>query len=240
MVIIASLLYLLAGRLGNPDLTWVEIHLPLSAASFLLVAVAGAEGILMIRHWQERHADVTAMRTREQELAIRITTQRLDRLNEIAESLLCYDHAAALAKVVPGKLASLFESDVTAVWTTDGLGSQTFELQGVNGLNERDQHAFAALTKATPCFERAGHALQPLVITDFARDTAPALASFCRDQRLVTAVLSPVWAGNRLLGLIGLFYRETPVITPVALAELQVATHTLAAQRRLTVPPVAS
>jgi transcriptional regulator with GAF, ATPase, and Fis domain len=231
-VISISLLYLLVGRLSSDDLTWVRVHLPMSAVSFLLVAVAGVEACLLLREWQDRHSDLAELRVGEQESALRITAQRLECVNEMAVDLLNYDATTVLAKIVPPKLKALFEADLSGVWTADDGMPPAFELQGLDGLDESQKYSLAVLTKCTPCFERIATHREPVIVKDFQRDTAPSLAGFCRAEGLVTAIFSPIWVGDNFYGVIGLFYKEPPAITAVYMAELQLVTHALAADRR--------
>jgi len=232
VVVSVGLLYLLVGRVSSDNLTWVQIHLPMSAASLVLVALAGVEACFLVRQWQDRHSALTMLRVQEQESALRITTQRLECINELAAHVAGDNSAAALAKVVPQKLAALFESDVTGVWTLDDHLPGAFDLRGIDGLNDTRRQAFGVLTKCTPCFEKVARSTQPVSVGNFTRDTAPSLAAFCGEEKLTNAVFSPVWVDGRLEALIGLFYKQAPSITSVYLGELQTVTRLLAAERR--------
>ena len=89
MALVITLSYMLIGRLNNDNDSWVQISLPLSSASLLLVSLATAETYLHVqRATQRNHEELQATRSREIELSQRLAFQRQSTLNHLVRSVL--------------------------------------------------------------------------------------------------------------------------------------------------------
>src|SRR5207249_10012789 len=116
--------------------------------------------------------------------------------------------------VVLESIARLFAAGVVATWVTDKLGSQHFLVRGVHGLQTHRPADVAAVPWSFPQFESDDAERGQIVLTDFARDCAPALATFCQREKIQSAVLSPVMQRDELAGIVGVFYRTAMPFSP--------------------------
>jgi hypothetical protein len=55
---VITLSYMLIGRLNNDNDSWVQVSLPLSSASLLLVTLAAAETYLHVQRTQRKHEEL--------------------------------------------------------------------------------------------------------------------------------------------------------------------------------------
>src|ERR1039457_3062776 len=83
-----TLSYMLIGRLTNDNDSWVQVSLPFSAASLLLVSLAAAETCLHVQRIQKNQAALDASRIQEIELSQRLAFQRQSTLNQISRALI--------------------------------------------------------------------------------------------------------------------------------------------------------
>src|SRR6266849_8570867 len=65
MALVITLSYMLMGRLNNDSDSWVQVSLPLSTASLLLLSLAGAEMYLYAQRVQRNHEELRLTRARE-------------------------------------------------------------------------------------------------------------------------------------------------------------------------------
>lgn len=228
LAIIVCLVYLLVGRLSSSELQWVQVYLPLSTASVLLVTAAGIESYFLLRQWQKRHAELVELREREQELSQRLAAQRQSILNQVSRALIDKLDSRHIPQEVFERTAALFEGDIVAVWFGNYSPGVAFELQGCSGLDEATTRSLAAITHATPCFETVLTRGKAAVVQEFARDTTTRFAEFCQTTGLGTALLSPIITRGNTAGLIAVFYRQARPLPNAFPAELQTIANLIA------------
>jgi len=221
VTLIVALLYLLIGRLSSPGRDWVEVDLWLSAAAVLMFGLAGVEAYFVIQRWQERYRELQAARARERELTDRLSEQRRQILNQISLALLDQLNLRRLPRDVVEKMALLFECDVVGVWLASRDDPGFWVPRGVCGLSESAARELGAIGQGSPAFEKVLQQARQLAVTDFGRDTAPAMAAFCEREGLVAAVLTPVQCRDRVVGVIGAFYRQPREVSASLAAEMQ-------------------
>src|SRR5580704_7457194 len=76
MALVITLSYMLIGRLNNGSDSWVQVSLPLSSASLLLLTLSGAETYLYVQRVQRSQNELETARGREAELSQRLAFQR--------------------------------------------------------------------------------------------------------------------------------------------------------------------
>src|SRR5258706_15086507 len=69
MALVITLSYMLMGRLNNDSDSWVQVSLPLSSASLLLLSLAAAEMYIYVQRMQRHHEALHLARDREVELS---------------------------------------------------------------------------------------------------------------------------------------------------------------------------
>ncbi len=219
---------MLIGRLGNDNDFWVQVSLPLSSASLLLVSLAAAETCLHVQRVQKSQAELEASRAQEIELAQRLAFQRQSTLNQISRALIDKLDVARISTDVLEKIAQLFEADAVAAWLTEKNGQTRFLLQGAFGFTAHNLEQLEAAHWTFPAFEQSAPDVHLLVITNVAQQSPPALASVCERERVACAVLTPVVCRNEIVGLLGFFYRTPRDISPSLIAELQTVANIVA------------
>ena len=103
MALVITLSYMLIGRLNNDNDSWVQVSLPLSSASLLLVSLAAAETYLYVQRVQRNHAELQAARAHEIELSQRLAFQRQSTLNQISRALIDKLDVAQISQRSAGK-----------------------------------------------------------------------------------------------------------------------------------------
>src|SRR5271170_4989501 len=88
MALVITLSYMLIGRLNNDSDSWVQVSLPLSTASLLLLSLSGAETYLYVQRVQRNQEELEVTRAREIELSQRLAFQRQSALNQISRDLI--------------------------------------------------------------------------------------------------------------------------------------------------------
>jgi signal transduction histidine kinase/CheY-like chemotaxis protein len=228
MTLIVVLTYLLVGRVSSKNQKWVEVDLPVSAAALLLVGLAGVEAYFVIQRLQRRYQELQAARSREIELAERLSEQRRSILNQVSRTLLDKLNLRQLPPDVVEKVALLFETDVVSIWLADRSAPKLFIPRGVSGLTETAASELGAIGHASPCFEKVlQHSLQ-LTVTDFRRDTAPPMAAFCEREGLLSAIFTPIVCHDTIVGIIGAFYRQKRDIPLPLAVEMQTVANLIA------------
>src|SRR5579859_429234 len=71
MALVITLSYMLMGRLNNDNDSWVQVNLPFSSASLLLVSLAAAEMYIYVQRVQRHNTELQLARDRELELSQR-------------------------------------------------------------------------------------------------------------------------------------------------------------------------
>ena len=142
MALVITLSYMLIGRLNNDSDSWVQVSLPLSSASLLLISLSAAETYLYVQRVQQNHEELRAARVREIELSQRLAFQRQSTLNQISRALIDKLDVAQITQEVLEKIAQLFEADVVAAWLIEKTGPTHFALKGTFGFTA---HSFEQL-----------------------------------------------------------------------------------------------
>ena len=125
MALVITLSYMLMGRLNNDNDSWVQVSLPLSSASLLLVSLAAAETYLHVQRTQRKQEELEAARDRELELSQRLAFQRQSTLNQISRALIDKLDVAQMSTEVLEKIAQLFEADLVAAWVAETTATHT-------------------------------------------------------------------------------------------------------------------
>ncbi len=228
MALVITLSYMLIGRLNNDNDSWVQVSLPLSSASLLLVSLAAAETYLYVQRVQKNQAELQAARAQEIELSQRLAFQRQSTLNQISRALIDKLDVARISTDVLEKIAQLFEADAVTAWLTEKNGQTRFLLKGAFGFTSCNLEQLEAAHWTFPAFEQSASAVHPLVITNVAQQSPPALASVCDRERVTSAILNPIVCRDEIVGLLGIFYRNPRVISPSLMAEMQTVANIVA------------
>lgn len=228
MALVITLSYMLIGRLNNDNDSWVQVSLPLSSASLLLVSLAAAETYLYVQRVQKNQAELQAARAQEIELSQRLAFQRQSTLNQISRALIDKLNVARISTDVLEKIAQLFEADAVTAWLTEKNGQTRFLLKGAFGFTSCNLEQLEAAHWTFPAFEQSASAVHPLVITNVAQQSPPALASVCDRERVTSAILNPIVCRDEIVGLLGIFYRNPRVISPSLMAEMQTVANIVA------------
>jgi signal transduction histidine kinase len=216
MALVITLSYMLIGRLNNDSDSWVQVSLPLSSASLLLVSLAAAETYLHVQRTQRNHEELEATRSRELELSQRLAYQRQSTLNQISRALIDKLDVAQMSPEVLEKIAQLFEADVVAAWITEKNSQAHFVLKGAFGFTAHNVEQLEAIEWSFPAFEQA----RQLILNNPAQTGPASLVGVCEREHIVCAALNPVVRRNELVGLIGIFYRNPRDISPSLAAEM--------------------
>jgi signal transduction histidine kinase/ActR/RegA family two-component response regulator len=228
MALVVALSYTLIGWLNHDKDSWVQVSLPLSSASLLLAALAAAETCLYVQRIQKHQAELEAARAQEIELSHRLAFQRQSTLNQISRALIDKLDAARISTDVLEKMAQLFEADAVAAWLTEKNGQTRFLLKGAFGFTTHNPEQLEAVHWTFPAFEQSAPDVDPLVITNVAQQSPPALARLCEHERIACSVLNPVVCRNEIVGLLGFFYRNPRDISPSLIAEMQAVANIVA------------
>lgn len=228
MALVITLSYALIGRLTNDDDSWVQVSLPLSAASLLLVSLAAAETYLYVQRIQKNQVELAASRAQEFELSQRLAFQRQCTLNQISRALIDKLDVARISTEVLEKTAQLFEADAATAWLTEKNGQMRFLLKGAFGFTAHNLEQLEAAHWTFPTFEQSAPDVQPLVITNVAQQTPPTLRGVCDREHVACVVLTPVVCRNELVGLLGFLYRNSREVSPSVIAEMQTVANILA------------
>jgi signal transduction histidine kinase len=218
--LIFSLTYLLVGRLSSNDLQWVQVYLPLSASSVLLLGAAAVEAYFLIRRLQRRQVELLEQQVRDQAAAQRRAVQRQDSFNDISRALLDKLDLEHLPAEVLAKIAALFQADVVGIWSVTGGPALRFELKGVQGLAPAAAEQLGMVTRGPACFDAVLSTGRPVAL-DVAGLGTPAFAMFCEGEKLVAGTLNPVLCRENVAGVVGVFYRQEPESNATSAAELQ-------------------
>ena len=213
--------YFLLGRLNSHNRLWVEVSLPLSSASVLLLCLSAAELYLFVQRIQRQNGDLRAASERELDLSQRLAFQRQTILNQISRALIDKLDVNQMPREVLEKIAQLFEADVVATWAYEKAGPANFPLKGVFGLNAHTAEQAEAIAWTFPQFANNPKDPHQHVAENPQRDLAPALGAFCDREKLACGAFSPIVRRDELVGIVGVFYRKPFAISPSLTAEMQ-------------------
>jgi signal transduction histidine kinase/CheY-like chemotaxis protein len=225
--LIFSLTYLLIGRLSSDDFQWVQVYLPLSASSVLLLGASAVEAYFLMHRMRRHHAELLERQAHEREQAQQLAQQRQSSLNEISRALLDKLDLEHVSADVLEKIARLFDADVAGIWAVESAPPRAFVLKGVYGLAAAAAKQLATITRTTPCFNALTSTGQPIAL-DLAAISAPEFASFCQAEQLDTGTLTPVLCHDKVAGVVGVFYRSEAGLNATATAELQAVANIVA------------
>ena len=229
MALVITLSYLLIGRFNNENGSWVQVYLPLSSASLLLLSLAGAEAYLYVQRMQKHHAELQEIRAREIELSQRLAFQRQSTLNQISRALIDKLDVSQISQEVLEKIGQLFEADAVAIWLGEkNGGTPHFALKGTVGFLSHDPEQLIASEWSFPDFEQTREEPQQLVLDKIAEQAPRTLASVCEKEWIIHGVLNPIIRREELIGLIGLFYRKPLKLPPSLVAEMMTVAHIIA------------
>ena len=223
-----TLAYLLIGRLSNDNQSWVQVNLPLSAVSVLLLGLSAAEMYLFVQRIQRNNEELHAARQRELELSQRLAFQRQTILSQISRALIDRLDVNQMPREVLERIAQLFEADVVATWALERNASQHFALRGIHGLNAHGSDQIDAIHWSFPAFEGHGKDARQLIAADARAGLSRDLAAFCEKERIVCCALTPVLRRDELVGVVGMFYRRALAISPSLAAEMQTVANVIA------------
>ncbi len=228
MALVITLSYLLIGRLNNDNDSWVQVHLPLSSASLLLLSLSGAEAYLYVERVQRNQAELQKARLHEIELSQRLAFQRQSTLNHISRALIDKLDVAQISQEVLEKIAQLFEADVVATWIAEKNGAPHFTLKGAFGFTAHNFEQLEASDWSFPAYEQTRQEPRQIILDNLAQEGPPTLATVCDREHIVCAVLNPIVRRNELVGVIGIFYRKPLTPSPSLTAEMLTVAHIIA------------
>ena len=228
MALVITLSYMLIGRLNNDNDSWVQVSLPLSSASLLLLSLSGAETYLYVQRVQRNQDELETARAREAELSQRLAFQRQSTLNQISRALIDKLDVRQISSEVLEKIAQLFEADAVAAWMTTNNGKAHFGLKGAFGFKTHNVGQLEEVNWSFPSFDKTDAEPRQVVVNQVTPQALPTLADICGREHIASAVLSPVVRRKELVGLIGIFYREPREISQSLAAEMQTVAHIIA------------
>ena len=220
MALVITLSYMLIGRLNNGNDSWVEVNLPLSSASLLLLALSGAETYLYVQRVQRNQAKLQAARAREIELSQRLAFQRQSTLNHISRALIDKLDVTQISQEVLERIAQLFEADAVATWVIEKNGAAHFALKGAFGFTAHNLEQLEASEWSFPAYEQTRQEPRQIILDNLAQEAPPTLATVCDGERVVCAALNPIVRRGELVGIIGMLYRKPLKFSPSLTAEM--------------------
>ena len=219
--LLTTVCYFLIGRLGNNSQSWVEVSLPLSCISILLLCLSAVEVYLFIQRIQKQNGDLQEASERELDLSQRLAFQRQTILNQISRALIDKLDLNQIPREVLEKIAQLFEADVVAMWGFENGGDARFPLKGVFGLNAHTVEQVGVIEWTFPQYASNPKDPHQHIAENPARDLTMELAAFCEREKLASAAFSPVVCRDELAGVVGMFYRKPFPLSPSLTAEMQ-------------------
>lgn len=216
-----AIIYFLVGRLSSDNPRWVQVDLPLSAASVLVFGLGVGEAVFAIQRWQRRYHELQAARAREIELADRLAEQRRNILNQISRALLNNLDMRQVPTELVERLALLFETDVVAVWIAEHTAEGLLAARGICGLSDAAAKELGTIGRVSPCFEKVLQEQRQIIIENLPHDAVPALAGFCKREGLITGAFTPIISRETVVGVVAAFYRQNRQIAAPLAAEMQ-------------------
>jgi|GEM_PF-1242917 len=228
LALLVTLAYLLIGRMNSTDPAWVQIHLPLSAASVLILCLSASESFLLVRRLRRHNEELATARAREIELQQRLTFQRQTLLSQITSALIDRLDASQVPTEVLEKIGQLFEADVVAMWVVQKGDARHFFLRGIHGLNASSPEQLQSSEWPLPEFQDPQKEPAQIIVHNAPRELSSALANLAEHEHLTVAALTPIIRRREQVGLIGLFYRDPITISPPLAAEMKVLANVVA------------
>jgi signal transduction histidine kinase/ActR/RegA family two-component response regulator len=228
MALVITLSYMLMGRLNNDNDSWVQVNLPLSSASLLLLSLAAAEMYIYVQRVQRHNDELKLARDRELELSQRLAFQRQSTLNQISRALIDKLDVSQISQDVLEKMAQLFEGDAVAAWVIEPNGTNPFVLKGSFGFTAHNFEQLHAVEWSFPPFEKMMEDPHQLIINSITPEALPGLAEACTREHIVCAAMNPIVRRKELVGLIGIFYRGAREVSPSLIAEMQTVANIVA------------
>jgi signal transduction histidine kinase/ActR/RegA family two-component response regulator len=226
--LLVTLCYLLIGRLNNDNLRWVQVDLPLSAASMLLLSLSAAEAYLYIQRLKKDQAGLMAVRMREQDLSQRLTVHRQSILNRLSRTLIDKLDLSELPAEILENIAQLFVADAVIVWESNRVAGDLAH-KGSFGLTSHRADQLESIPWRFPWFEDPANQMRQFIVEDVHQDSSSSsLTRFCQNEQINTAALSPIICRNEVVGIVGLFYRQRMQISPALAAEMQTVANVIA------------
>lgn len=201
-------------RLSGESLPLAHVYLPVLAGAMLAIGLAGAEWQVFL---QKTTADRLARGAAHDD-----ALSRQHAFNQLWQELADSRGQALLPAVVMQDLAGLFAAEFVAVWSKDESPGG-FVLRGSHPVDDAAVRRLNKIVQATPCFERLGNWKCATLVTNLARETAPALALFCEEKNLSQAVLCPVLVRQEMVGVLAFFYPVNQPVPSQRIAEMQSA-----------------
>ena len=226
--VLLTLCYLMLGLAGHDNPRWVLVHLPLSAASFLLLGLSAAEAYLYVQRMRRRQAEWEAARVREQESVQRLAAQREHILQEIARTLIDKLDIHQLPSDVLEKIQEMFTADLVAIWVAGKGCDHVFELRGLIGSKAHAPEQLRRVAWTFPCYEGDADPPRQFIAGEGTAQLSPLLAPFNQREQVRTTVLSPIVRRGETVGVIAVFYRDEFPVSPGLAAEMQTLAHLLA------------
>ncbi|HUI06481.1 MAG TPA: ATP-binding protein [Verrucomicrobiae bacterium] len=220
MALVITLSYMLIGRLNNDNDSWVQVNLPLSSASLLLLSLSGAEAYLYVQRVQRHQAQLEKVRAREIELSQHLAFQRQSTLNHISRALIDKLDVTQISQEVLESIAELFEADAVATWISEKNGPTHFALKSAFGFTAHNFEQLEASDWSFPVYEQTQQEPHQIILDNLSQEGPPTLAAVCEREHISGAVLNPIIRRDELVGIIGIFYRKTRTLNPSLTAEM--------------------
>lgn len=216
--VVVALAFMFLGRTLESTDGWVTVYLPLTAATLLVVGLAGVEFQIYL---QTVAAEKQLAERKRQELELQ-AVERQHTFNNLWQALADNRGAATIPADILRPLAELFSADLVAVWSADPA-AETFTLRGTHPLPSDGAVRLDKVAHMSPCFDRLRDAQHLLCVTDIEHQTTKAFAWFCEEHGYTQVILCPILVRRATVGVLVFFYRDTTALPPLTLEEMQSA-----------------
>jgi hypothetical protein len=218
LCVVVALAFLLAARATNDSALWVQMNLPLATGTMLLVCLAGVEFRCYLQNLALKQAAQAAELDQVEQSAL----HRQHLFNAMWQTLADSRGQERLPESVMQGLASLFPSDLLAVWSAENL-PDTYRLRGVYPAVGETPARLDKVAHVSPCFQLLQERKKLTHFSSFARPTSPAMVWFCEENGLEHVVMCPVLVRQELVGVLAFFSRQEPKIPSKLAEEMQSA-----------------
>ena len=218
VAIIVALSFVVFLALMNEYHTWVPIYFPMAGVVMVMVCLAGAEfRLYTTRVAAERQAQAAELLKAERQ-----TIGRQHTFNDMWQKLADSHGQPTVPEEVLKDLAGLFSSDVVAFWCADAIGSG-FSLRGTYPLDLQSATRLDKIAQMSPCFAELQARHQMIYLTDIARQSTPAMAWYCEENKFKQAILCPVLVRSEVVGVLAFFYKTQHEIQSSSVEEMRAA-----------------
>jgi hypothetical protein len=218
IALIVALSFLVFAALMNEYHTWVPVYFPVAGLVMVMVCLTGAEfRLYTTRVAAERRAQVFELGEAERHAIARQRT-----FNQMWQKLADSHGQPTVPEEVLKDLADLFSSDVVAFWSADTLG-KGFSLRGTHPLNLQSASRLDKIAQVSPVFDELQAHQQMIYLTDIARQSTPAMAWYCEENKFKQAILCPVLVRSEVVGVLAFFYQEQHEIPASPSEEMRAA-----------------